>query len=199
VDAAALRTACAALPRSPVFSSPEGRLPRRFVRRSRVTPQRQGPAYTIAHRREQERSGKGPSGLYRSGGSTRGLPPPRGSLPRRKSRRGFRYRSMGGSKHQRGRSPQAVAQAADHNVSQESASISSTLPNRVAPAWRASGPSSQSNAVTPSRSIDQLSRPAVPVRSRMPEATNPASTAPVVARLNVSTSASHSCFSPVSR
>ncbi len=126
-------------------------------------------------------------------------PPPRGSLPRRKSRRGFRYRSMGGSKHQRGRSPQAVAQAADHNVSQESASISSTLPNRVAPAWRASGPSSQSNAVTPSRSIDQLSRPAIPVRSRMPEATNPASTAPVVARLNVSTSASHSCFSPVSR
>jgi len=71
VDAAALRTACAALPRSPVFSSPEGRLPRRFVRRSRVTPQRQGPAYTIAHRREQERSGKGPSGLYRSGASTR--------------------------------------------------------------------------------------------------------------------------------
>src|ERR1700688_4178501 len=35
---------------SPVFSSPEGRLPRRFVRHSLVTPQRQGPAGAIAHR-----------------------------------------------------------------------------------------------------------------------------------------------------
>src|SRR5260221_144116 len=175
VDAAALRTACAALPRSPVFSSPEGRLPRRFVRRSRGSlargtgiPQKgQGLPTPTAHGGKQEGKEKAPSGLSGSGAPPGGLPPPRGSLPRRKSRRGFRYRSMGGSKHQRGRSPQAVAQAADHNVSQESASISSTLPNRVAPAWRANDPSSQSNGFSPIRGIEQPSRATRPLTTRM--------------------------------
>src|SRR5260370_4688114 len=83
-------------------------------------------------------------------------PPPFGSLPLYKSTSGSRYRRMGGSRHQRGRSPHATALAADHSVTQDSASISSAPPNRGAPARRARCPSAQANTVPPRRILDHL-------------------------------------------
>src|SRR5436309_16101819 len=54
------------------------------------------------------------------------------------------YRTTGGSRLSAGRSPARYAAAAAQRLSQESASISSSAPNQVAPSSRASRPSSQS-------------------------------------------------------
>ena len=84
--------------------------------------------------------------------------------------------------HQRGRPPNVIAPEADHKVSHESASISSTLESVVSPRRRATRPSTIS-LIRPHTATSQAIRPATPSRSRMLAMVKPARMSAAVARL----------------